>query len=106
MADYGLAALSGILGGLGGGALHGYDAAMADQQKAAQLAEQKRQFDESKVIDLGSLPPELKTALGLPAAVGKVPTALAPTALNAAKEARAQQTLAEKNANLGSALEQ
>jgi hypothetical protein len=58
MPDYGLGILSGLLGGAGKGLYEGYSGGIADQQKAAQLAEQQRQFNEGNFTPTNELPIE------------------------------------------------
>jgi hypothetical protein len=81
--DYGLAALSGILGGLAGLPQGMVQREKMDQTQQ-QLDEQKRQFDEGRFTDLSAVAPLLKAGgmdvSALPS--GKVPNAILPTLLS------------------------
>ena len=106
MPNYGLGILSGLLGGAGKGLYEGYSGGIADQQKAAQLAEQQRQFNKSRVIDFSALPPALRAQLGLSEASGEIPTALAPALLVAGEKEAARQEENRRNQAGAAALRQ
>jgi hypothetical protein len=73
VADYGLAALMGVLGGTGTGLSHSVE----DQQKAAALAEQKRQFDLGRLTDVQALPEPLRNLISPD--VKQIPNTILPT---------------------------
>jgi hypothetical protein len=103
---YGLAALAGILGGIGTGGYKGIDAGIEDRLNQDKLAETKRQFDEGRFTDMSTIPPALRAALGLTDDVtGKVHASLVPSILSAADKAQTARTTAEKNTRVGDALE-
>lgn len=93
MGDYGIAALMGLLGGGGEGLYKGVDAGIQDALNQQKLAEQARQFNESKVMNL---PPELAKMFGLPSVT--IPTAAFPSAVAAGEKNLSRQVEQEASA--------